>query len=102
MEKSRAQRHLEKLPPTCYAILLTNKELIRLEAGMKGFHPINQEWVEEEKGRLSTDEFADKENEKLGVTKGQRQAMETGSMYGWEVPGANPDIYDVNGKLISK
>ena len=35
-------------------------------------------------------ELADELNDNLGVTPAQRQAMEIGSMVGWDVPGADP------------
>lgn len=37
-----------------------------------------------------SDEIIDQMNERLGVTKAQRLAMEIGSMVGWHVPGADP------------
>ena len=45
-------------------------------------------------------ELADSMNRKLGVTKGQAEAMKTGSMFGWKVPAADPKNYDENGKLV--
>lgn len=39
-------------------------------------------------------ELADELNEDLGVTPIQRQAMEIGSMAGWDVPGADPKHYE--------
>lgn len=41
-------------------------------------------------------ELADELNEHLGVTPIQRQAMEVGSMAGWDVPGADPAKYQEN------
>ena len=41
--------------------------------------------------------LADYNNERLGVTREQRLAMECGSMHGWNVPGANPKAYEQNG-----
>ena len=38
-------------------------------------------------------ELADQLNEQLGVNMWQRQAMEVGSMHGWDVPGADPAKY---------
>jgi hypothetical protein len=35
-----------------------------------------------------------------GVTPAQIEAMMVGSMFGWHVPGANPDRYDVDGRLV--
>ena len=43
-------------------------------------------------------ELADELNEKLGVTPAQRQAMEIGSMAGWDVPGADPKNYEIQRK----
>ena len=39
-------------------------------------------------------ELADYNNERLGVTREQRLAMECGSMHGWGVPGADPSYYE--------
>lgn len=33
-----------------------------------------------------------------GVTPAQLAAMEAGSHFGWDIPGANPDNYDANGR----
>lgn len=39
-------------------------------------------------------ELADEMNENLGVSPVQRQAMEIGSLAGWDVPGADPKAYE--------
>jgi hypothetical protein len=39
-------------------------------------------------------ELADELNENLGVSPVQRQAMEIGSLAGWDVPGADPKAYE--------
>ncbi len=41
----------------------------------------------------------DKVNEGMGCSKAQREAMLAGSMWGWEVPAANPDMYDADGNI---
>lgn len=41
---------------------------------------------------------ADDLNAKIGVTKNEAEAMFVGSMFGWNVPGARPEIYDENGR----
>lgn len=42
--------------------------------------------------------MVDEYNGKLGVTKAQEEAMKAGSMFGWNVPGADPKNYDMDGK----
>lgn len=47
-----------------------------------------------------TQAHADALNAKLGgVSKAQIAAMEAGSMFGWDVPGADPTHYDENGRM---
>lgn len=43
--------------------------------------------------------LADHYNERLGVSKAQAEAMKIGSMMGWHVPAANPNLYDENRRL---
>ena len=39
-------------------------------------------------------------NEANGVTRAQEAAMVAGSMFGWQVPGADPKNYDDQGQPI--
>ena len=39
-------------------------------------------------------------NKKAGLTLGQAEAMKSGSMFGWQLPAADPKSYDEQGKLI--
>lgn len=83
------------LPPHCYGVLHTG-ELIIIKNGEKGYFPTDVPVTDRE----SMKAFADEMNEKLGVTKAQAAAMLSGSMFGWDVPAANPNSYDDNGKAI--
>ena len=38
--------------------------------------------------------FVEQENKKLGVTKAQQEAHMVGSMFGWDVPGADPEYVE--------
>lgn len=74
---------LKKLPKLCASRLPSTDEPILIRRGVKGY------WKAPRRD-LDVDRF----NARHGVTKGQEAAMLIGSMYGWEVPGADPDIWD--------
>ena len=44
--------------------------------------------------------FVDELNQRGGVNKAQAAAMLAGSMFGWQVPGADPKNYDDNGQPV--
>ena len=44
--------------------------------------------------------IVDEYNEQINVTKSQAAAMLAGSMFGWEVPAADPKNYDEQGQPI--
>ena len=86
------------LPEQCFSVLPSSGELIRLIRGEQGYSPCHD---------LSTPavqrnrEFADERNGKNGISKAQEAAMLAGSMFGWQVPAADPKNYDGQGQLIS-
>lgn len=79
-----------KLPEMCYSVLNTTNEIIVVKRGETGYYRTDYEPA---KDRKAAEEWCDLLNERLEVTKVQRKAMEIGSMWGWDVPGANPDCY---------
>ena len=79
----------EGLPELCFSTLLTTGELICIKRGETGYYP--SDWDTGDKERNV--ELADQLNEHLGVTMWQRKVMEVGSMCGWDVPDANPAMY---------
>jgi hypothetical protein len=82
----------KNLPNYCFSVLNTTNEVILIKRGENGYYPFYD-------GIYKGDKEADKKNKEIGVSKAQRQAMEAGSMFGWYIPAANPDIYDKNGKM---
>lgn len=80
----------EGLPELCFSTLHTTGDLICIKRGETGYYP--SKWDTGDKERNV--ELADELNENLGVTPIQRQAMEVGSMAGWDVPGADPKRYE--------
>lgn len=84
-----AAKVAEGLPELCFSTLKTTGQLICIKRGETGYYP--SEWDTGDKERNV--ELADELNGKLGVSPIQRQAMEVGSMAGWDVPGADPAKY---------
>lgn len=79
----------EGLPELCFSTLASTGQLICIKRGETGYYP--SDWDTGDKERNV--ELADELNENLGVSSVQRQAMEVGSMCGWNVPGADPKAY---------
>jgi hypothetical protein len=71
---------LKKLPEICASRHPTTGEAVLLRRGSIGYWPA---------GRIDPDKF----NERHGVTAAQLEAMEIGSHFGFDVPGADPDQY---------
>ena len=85
-----APRVAEGLPEMCFSTLKSTGDLICIRRGESGYYPSDWDTGDKEQNV----ELADKMNEKLGVNPIQRQAMEVGSMCGWDVPGADPAKYE--------
>jgi len=83
----------EGLPELCYSKEPISGKTIILQRGQEGYNNLENGYEQ-----LNPEEM----NEKLEVTKAQSAAMLTGSMFGWDVPGANPEAYDENGNFKSK
>lgn len=81
------------LPLSCFSVLPSSGGIIFIERGGKGYTQLD---------RLSDDPvevraFVDNGNKALGVTRAQEEAMLAGSMFGWDVPGADPKNYNRGG-----
>ena len=84
------------LPEICFSILPSTGDVIIIKHGESGYYRC--EYSTEDKA--FNREFANDRNANLGVSKAQVEAMLAGSMYGWDVPAADPKSYDVNGTLL--
>jgi len=84
-KESKAAANLEKLPESCATKLLTDEQPIIIKKGESGYYPAPSE--------LDVESY----NLSRNITKGQVKAMESGSMFGWHVPAADPDMYTVDG-----
>ena len=73
---------------SCFSVSEYSNDLIEVTKGLNGYSI-----TEKDLGSLTPREAADRLNRELGVSKAQERAMVMGSMFGWAVPGADPDNY---------
>lgn len=86
-------QNLAKLPDLCYSVSLIDGITIVLKKGETGYYDTGY--------GVQGEDAVNRLNERLGVTRQQRAAMELGSIAGFHAPGANPDMYDEAGKPLS-
>ncbi|MDE6590694.1 MAG: hypothetical protein K2K53_10215, partial [Oscillospiraceae bacterium] len=84
------------LPDQCYCVLPSSDEIIIVKKGESGYYRMDKYGHDRAEAQAIVDEC----NEIGGVTKAQAAAMLAGSMFGWEVPGADPKNYDEQCHLI--
>ncbi|WP_312104046.1 hypothetical protein [Pygmaiobacter massiliensis] len=84
------------LPEQCYSSLLDTGMVVILKRGETGYYKTDIPFTDKESAKALVREY----NDKLGVSKAQEAAMQTGSMFGFQVPGADPKGYDENGMPI--
>ena len=77
------------LPENCFATLPGTGELIILKRGKTGYY--RSDWDTGDKAE--NQQIADYHNSKRGINPAQVEAMKVGSMCGFHVPGANPQIF---------
>lgn len=83
------------LPEQCYVFVQTENCVGIVKKGESGFYRTDIQG-----GKPSeTNALVNEMNEKLGLSKGQAEAMKAGSMFGWHTPAANPESYDKDGFL---
>lgn len=80
---------LDRLPVMCATINVETGQAIVLKRGESGYWPVPE--------GTTVEQF----NAALAATAAQVAAMEIGSVFGWDVPGADPASYDGNGRPLS-
>jgi len=70
--------------------------IVIYKRGETGYYKTDIPYASKEEARAIVDE----QNALGGVTKGQEAAMAAGSMFGFDVPAADPANYDENGQPI--
>ena len=84
------------LPEHCYAVLPSSGQLIEVRRGEMGYYPCAYSTGDRAYNQVLANYF----NAHEGITKAQAAAMLAGSMFGWNVPAADPFRYDLNGEPV--
>ena len=84
------------LPEQCLSVNPYTGEIILLTKGKMGYiDGIKIEIVSNNpKMKLSNHEIVNLLNRSRGISKEQEMAMLSGSMFGWDIPAANPASYN--------
>ena len=86
------------LPNRCYVYVQSTNEIGIIKKGETGYYKTDIPVYDSKDAK----ELVNEQNEKLGVTKAQAEAMKAGSMFGWHVPAADPKNYDAQGMPINQ
>ena len=85
IDLAQREANLAKVPSYAASTLPSTGEPVLIQRGIVGYFPARPD--------LDVAAF----NATHGVTPAIQKAMEMGSMFGWDVPGADPDHYrDLN------
>ena len=86
-----------ELPEFYFFVLPDTGQLVTIRRNEHGYY--HSDWSTNDK--IRNQEIADFQNQKLGITPAQQQAMQCGSMFGWKSPGANPQLYLDKAEYVS-
>lgn len=83
-------QQLEALPIICFVVIQSNapgEYIGAVRRGERGYSKTDYDERDINKAK----ELVANMNKKLGVTELQAKCMHTGSLFGWDVAGANPE-----------
>ena len=84
-----------KWPAYCYSVIPSSGELVVLHSGETGYYSYKGAIID----RVQNREKADILNRRIGVTRGMEKAMQSGSMFGFDKPIADPANYNEDGTM---
>ena len=80
-------KYAHLLPEKSFAVNTITGETILIKRGESGYYPQDS----------LKDRDCDELNETFGVTKAQAEAMYHASMFGWDIPASNPELWEKEG-----
>ena len=86
-----------ELPDFCFSTIPSTGQLIILKKGERGYYA--SEW--DTGNREENQNIAQAHNRRRGISDIQEAAMSAGSMFGWSLPGADPQWYLDNAKYVN-
>ena len=89
IEAKNKEAREHSLPGMCYSTLKSTGELIVIKKGESGYFKTDHNTNDPAENSVR----ANRMNKMIGVTGAQLKAMEFGSMFGWDKPGAKPEAY---------
>lgn len=85
----------KKLPLKSYTYIPTQHTIGRIDRFESGYHETFGDYAGVDADTMQ--QMVDQLNKRDNVTPAQANAMEIGSMFGWNCPGADPDQYNEDG-----
>ena len=86
------------LPHKAYVYVESDNRIGVVTKGEMGYKPLDVRF----RNKTEAVDYIDTNNRKLGISISQSEAMKCGSMFGWDVPLANPINYDERGNFINQ
>lgn len=86
-----------ELPDFCLSTLPSTGQLIILKRGERGYYA--SDW--DTRKREENQNIAREHNRRRGISDIQEAAMSAGSMFGWNLPGADPQWYLDNARYVN-
>ena len=95
-DQQRFASNATKLPPQAYAIAPAGArgKIVRIDRGDTRYSVADTRILSDE----TPEQAVERLNAALNVTPAQREAMVSGSIFGFHTPAADPDSYEANGE----
>jgi len=83
----------KNIPELCYVFIHSanpGKRIGIIKRGESGYYPTD--FDSPTASAAIAEQVVNRLNERLGVSPAHAEAMQVGSMFGWNVPGAQPEL----------